>query len=222
MKQLWMLLLALLTKPDIHFAQGALPVREWRTATDLPFILYITGDGGQNDFSSNFCKALHTAGYAVSSVDARSYFWKKKTPEVAATEIGNYLRLQLGNRPGKSFIMIGYSFGADVLPFIASRLPDDLKADQQSLVLLSPSGSTDFEVHLSDMMGGNKKRSMLVAGELNRITGPRKVLLFGASEKEFPLKDVTPGSYNLLTLPGGHDYDGDAAGVAGTVIKAMR
>ncbi|MCK7558422.1 virulence factor family protein [Chitinophaga sedimenti] len=185
MKQVWMLLLVLLTKPDMHFAQGALPVREWRAATDLPFILYISGDGGQNDFSTDFCKALHTAGYAIASVDARSYFWKKKTPEVAATEISNYLRLQLANRPGKSFILIGYSFGADVLPFIASRVPPDLKVHLQSLLLLSPSGSTDFEVHLSDMMGGNKRRSMLVAGELNRITGPRKILLFGASEKNF-------------------------------------
>ncbi|WP_282456752.1 hypothetical protein [Chitinophaga sedimenti] len=40
--------------------------------------------------------------------------------------------------------------------------------------------------------------------------------------KRISIEGCDTGSYNLLTLPGGHDYDGNVASVAAMAAKAMR
>ena len=52
-------------------------------------------------------------------------------------------------------ILIGYSFGADVLPFIVNRLPDDLRKRIASVNLLGLSTEATFEIHVADWIPGN-------------------------------------------------------------------
>ena len=112
--------------PSLVFAQN-LPVQEWpATSYDKPFIFYISGDGGLNKFSTDLCIALNKAGYEVVALNARAYFWDKKTPEKTATDVNNYLSRKLTGRENQQVVLIGYSFGADVLPFIISRLSKNI------------------------------------------------------------------------------------------------
>src|SRR5215467_14443066 len=57
------------------------------TDTTKPLVLYISGDGGFNKFSTSFMQALNKEGYAVIGLNAKDYFWSKKTPQEAATAI---------------------------------------------------------------------------------------------------------------------------------------
>jgi type IV secretory pathway VirJ component len=45
-----------------------------------PLVLYITGDGGFNNFSKAFMKQWNANGYPVVALNAKSYFWKTKAP----------------------------------------------------------------------------------------------------------------------------------------------
>ena len=101
--------------------------KEWTaSAHDKPLIFYISGDGGFNKFSTNLCESLNKKGYDVFALNAKSYFWNKKTPEQTATDINNYLIKKIAGRKNQQVVLIGYSFGADVLPFIVSRLPKNI------------------------------------------------------------------------------------------------
>ncbi len=57
----------------------------------------------------------------------------------------------------QQIVMIGYSFGADVLPFILNRLAEKLMIRYLCHYLMASSGSTDFEIHWADIFGGNTK-----------------------------------------------------------------
>jgi type IV secretory pathway VirJ component len=46
----------------------------------------------------------------------------------------------------EKLILIGYSFGAEVLPFVVNRLPEELRAKVQLLVFLGPSATAQFEL----------------------------------------------------------------------------
>lgn len=201
---------------------GGLPVREWNTANKTPFVFYISGDGGLNGFSADLCKTISNAGYSVTAVDAKSYFWNKRTPEQTAADVAAYLENQFRNRPNQQLILASYSFGSDVMPFIVNRLRADLKEKLISVILLSPSTSTDFEIHLSDMMGIGKKRSMDVVAEINRMNVPKLTAIFGDDENDFPLKAVTLPNFTHETLPGGHRYDNNTTEVARTMMKYFR
>ena len=50
-------------------------------------------------------------------------------------------------------ILVGYSFGADVVPFLVNRLPSGLLPLVRSVALLGLSETAEFEFHLSDWIG---------------------------------------------------------------------
>lgn len=204
-------------------AQSAkLPVKEWSSSSQSPFVLYISGDGGLNDFSTGLCETVNKAGYNITAVNAKSYFWSKKTPEQTATDIATYLEDQLRQQKTGKVVMVGYSFGADVIPFIFNRMPDSLKNKIITVIMLAPSSSTDFEVHWSDILGGSKKRSMDVASEINRMGTQKTVTVFGQDDDSFPTSIIKLKNYINENLPGGHHFDGNTNEVAKTLMKYFK
>lgn len=202
-------------------AQPGLPVKEWRS-DNTPLVLYISGDGGLNSFTTGFCDQLHGAGYGVMALNAKAYFSNKKTAEETTRDITVLLRNQFGRRKNQQLLLIGYSFGADVMPFIVNRLPDDVKTRLLHTLLISPSTSTDFETHWGDMLGISKKRSMDVVAEINRMQLIPVVSFFGSDEKDFPVKSISLKNYKNEWLSGGHHYDGDPAELVNQMKKYLK
>ncbi|RYG40862.1 MAG: virulence factor family protein [Chitinophagaceae bacterium] len=205
------------------FAQEKFPVQLFSSAADKPFIFFISGDGGMKGFTLSLCKAIRDRGFTIASLDARAYFWNKKSPEQTETEIAAYVADQLksGNN-NRRWVMVGYSFGADITPFVVNRLPDSLKSRLSQVVLLSPSTSTDFEVHLSDMLGIGKKRSMDVIAEINRLGKQPTVLFSGEDETEFPFNQISLSTYTHQVIKGGHHFDGKYEDVADKIAGVSR
>jgi type IV secretory pathway VirJ component len=170
-------------------------------------------------FQTNLCGTINKAGYPVSSLNSKAYFWNKKTPVESALAIGNYLEKQLQNRKNQQVILVGYSFGSDVLPFIVNRLPNDIKSKLSCVVFLAPFTSTDFEIHLSDMIGKPKDRSMDVIGEMNRMPAIKTLAILGEDDIEFPINKIRLISFYHVTLPGGHRFDGNANELVKTMLK---
>ncbi len=177
--------------------------------TGKPMILYITGDGGWNKFSKNLSQALAAKGFPVVALNANDYFWKKKTAAQTTSDITNLTKHYQNLWKRKKFILIGYSFGADVMPFVFNLLPVGLSADVVNINLLSPSTHTDFEIHLFGMIGGNSTSGESVVAEINKIISKPLTLIFGQDENNFPLKQLKNKNFVNLTLEGGHHYDGN-------------
>ena len=186
-----------------------------------PLLIYLSGDGGMNSFSTSFLKSVCNKGYSIIGIDAKDYFWKKKTPEQASAAVGAVTARFLRDWNLKSFILIGYSFGADVAPFILTRLPTTLSGSARQLVLLSPSATTSFEIKLTEMLGIGGNKGVSVGSEINKITKP-VLLVFGNDEKEFPLSEVNLKNKKLLFLAGGHHYDGDVEGLLHQLINRFQ
>lgn len=198
------------------------PVQEWTSgAHDKPLIFYITGDGGFNSFSTDLCKSLNEKGYDVFALNAKSYFWDKKTPEQAATDINIYLDKKIAGRKNQQVVLIGYSFGADVLPFIITRLSKNIYESVTASFLMACSASTDFEIHWSDIFGGNKKRSMDVITEINKLSGENIIIINGSDEETPGLNKISLKKYAHEVIPGGHHFEGDTEEIARVILKHL-
>jgi len=185
-----------------------------------PVIFYITGDGGMKKFSVDMVNTLAGRGYPVIGLNALKYFWSKKTPEQAAGDVAALMQYYASQWNNHSFVLVGYSMGADVLPFIYHNLPAALQAQVQHLVFMSPSASTDMVVHLSDMLGkSSTPGSLNVPAAMNTITTKPLLLVFGQEEKDFDSKALTISNYRQIVLPGGHHYNDDAAGVVQQILS---
>lgn len=201
---------------------SALPLKVWSSEGSMPLILYISGDGGFNNFSAGLCNNLHQAGFEVIALNAKAYFSDQKTPEQTTLDLTPVLIKQFGHRKNQQLIMIGYSFGADVMPFIVNRLPDVISSKLLITLLMSPSTTTDFETHWQDMLGISRKRDRDIVAEINRMQSRRLVTFLGSDETDFPVEAIKLKNYKNEWLTGGHHYDGDIAALIERMMKYFR
>jgi type IV secretory pathway VirJ component len=201
---------------------GSLPLTEWKTAGTDKIIFYISGDGGMNKFSKDICLSLQQNRYSVSALDAGGYFAKVKTPEQTADAIAHYLSGQMKAHRYTQVFMAGYSLGADVMPFIVARFPEEIKQSLHKIILISPSTTTDFEIHLADQLGFHTEGKMNVIAEINKLTQYQVYIFLGLKENDFPVRQINLVSFHFEKLPGGHHYDDKPLVLSNAMMDAMK
>ena len=217
----YMLLFSAITPAGVR-AQSKLPIARFKSADSTrPLIFYISGDGGFNKFSTSFMQTLNNQGFAVIGLDAKSYFWSKKTPAETAHVVDSTIAATDKEWKKRSTVLIGYSFGADVAPFVYTRLSPAVKKSVSRVVLLSPSSKTDFEIHVLQMMGLGRSSGENVAAEINKVTIPVTIVC-GDDEKEFPFGDLKMANKQVIKIPGGHHYDGDVNGLTHSLLGQLK
>ena len=78
--------------------------------------LFYSGDGGWRDLDKAVAEQMAERGYPVVGVDTLRYFWQRKSPDQAASDLSEMMREYREKWHAKRFVLIGYSFGADVMP----------------------------------------------------------------------------------------------------------
>ena len=169
--------------------------------TSKPLIMYISGDGGNTKFTQTFVHSMAVKGFPIAALNSNKYFWDKKTPEQTTSDVAALIKYCQLHFNRSKVVLIGYSFGADVMPFVYNRLPGDVLSAVKNVVLLSPSANADFEIHLN-VMWGAKSKGPNTLPEINRMTS-HPVLLLLEDKKEFPVSQVTLKNYTAAQLP--HD-----------------
>ncbi len=199
---------------------STLPVNIVTSVSDpaAPLVLYLTGDGGWNKFSQELTTQMAAKGYPVVSLNCNKFFWRKKTPDQIAGAIAALVKNYQKQWNRKKFLLVGYSFGADVMPFAYNQLPKDLTAQVENVTLLSPSRTTDFEIHLMVMLG-SKGGGESVSASINKITDKPVLILFGEGENDFKEGDLNGKNITIEKLAGGHHYDGNEANVVNKILQ---
>jgi type IV secretory pathway VirJ component len=68
--------------------------------------------------------------------------------------------------------IIGYSFGADVLPFMLNRIPADSLQKIRVITFLGLSSTADFQFHLTDWISSRtRSTSQMVRPEVEKLRG---------------------------------------------------
>ena len=169
--------------------------------------LLVSGDGGWYGFEQSIADNLANLGIPTIGLDSRKYFWKRKTPEKTAgdmAQVFNYYSKEWGR---DQYILVGYSLGAEIVPFIVNRLPEEMKSKIISTVLLSPERNTDFEIHISNMLGmGNRQNDYKVMDEIIKMQVISTLIIFGEGEKTKVPELLAGTSVKIRKIPGDHHY----------------
>lgn len=113
----------------------------------------MSGAGGWIAFDRRLAKALSHAGIDVIGIDSRTYFlWRDRTPETTARFVEDLARSNLSRLRAWALVLIGYSQGADVMPFVLRRLSAEVREHVGLMVLIAPSPRADFTLRLRDVM----------------------------------------------------------------------
>jgi len=188
----------------------------------MPLLVFISGDGGWTSFDNGVSEKLVEKGIPVIGLDAQKYFWEARTPEATAAELTKVIRHYLAAWNKKSLVLCGYSFGADVIPFIVTRLPGDLKYMMKSAVMMSPDPKGDFEIHVADMLSfGSSNDKYNVLGEVKKSSSLHINCIFGKDEEsEIPKLFKNAGTIIKL-LPGSHHYNNDFSAISNEILNSF-
>jgi type IV secretory pathway VirJ component len=191
--------------------------------SSLPMCVYISGDGGWNSFNASFCQYLTQKGIPVIELDSQKYFWKFRTPDETTRDliavIEQYGKLWKRDR----FVLAGYSFGSTVVPFVLNRLPAGIKVRLAAAVLISPDKTSDFEIHLSDMLNlGISKGKYDVLREIQSGDYKKYVAVFGSDESAETQQAFKQAGAKIEVLQGNHHFDSAYDALANLIIAEIK
>src|SRR5262249_14335278 len=130
---------------------AALPLVEYPVDTPSPLLAIIySGDGGWRDLDKQIGESLSDAGIPVVGIDSLRYFWNRKPPETIGADLAAIIRDYSTRWQASKVILIGYSFGADILPFAVNHLPPDIRAMIYQISLLGLEATAGFEFTISE------------------------------------------------------------------------
>jgi len=205
-----------------------LPLVELPSARPSPFLAVIwSGDGGWRDLDKTVGEQLAAAGVAVVGVDSLRYFWRAKTPERVAADLAEILRHYGARWERRQAALIGYSFGACILPFALNRLPPAERAQVVQLSLLGLESRAPFEFHVSGWLeqAGLARHAdrdaPLVLPELLRIDLALVQCVYGEEERDSLCRAPELAGAEQIHTAGGHHFDGDYAGLAARILSGL-
>lgn len=186
--------------------------------------VHITGDGGYGVTDKGIATTLADSGISTVVLNAQKYFWKAKTPEQSSQALARILGHYLNAWNKQQAVLIGYSLGADALPFMVNRLPEDLKSRIKEVALIGPSRSSDFRVHVLNIIGGSTTSSNAapVAPELEKMKGMDILIFHSAGDEDTPIKDLPPGLVKVIELPGGHRVKSNFHPITDEIVKEAK
>lgn len=187
-----------------------------------PLAFFISGDRGWTDFDQSLANRLAQKHIPCIGLDALHYFWSEKNPQKVAADIAPLIQNYMHTWRKSKILLVGYSFGADVLPFVADKLPFILKDKIQALTLLSPSEKAGFEIHVSDMLSiGNRKDVYNVVDEIRSLKYFPTLCIFGKDEEtKFPEK-LRGKNIHFLFTQGGHHFSNSFEEIIQFIMKGM-
>ena len=202
---------------------GDLPVVEVPALPNAPpsdaFAIIMSGDGGWAGIDQNIAAALSAKGIPVVGWDSLRYYWTARTPDGLAADTDKMIRYYLSHFGKNRVLLIGYSQGADVLPFAVNRLPASTKGPVSLMAILGMSEHALFEFHVSSWISDDNSGPATLP-EVNRVTGMPVLCIYGEDEHDSLCPKLDPKKFNIVKVKGGHHFDGDYAGLADHILSA--
>lgn len=195
------------------------------TSAASPFLaVHISGDGGWGVTDRGLSGSLAREGIPVIGLNSLKYFWTRRTPDSAAADLERAIQHYLAIWHRERLVLIGYSLGADVLPFMFNRMSEEVRKRVDLIVLMGPSPMVDFKFHLTDWLGNfNRKNALPVLPEIEKIENVQILCIQAEEDKDNICNDIDRGEEKLkmISLPGGHRFGRNFAPLAKAILEEL-
>ena len=177
----------------------------------------VSGDGGWRKIDAVMAQRLRTREIPTVGLDAAAYYRKRRTPEESADALATIIREYRSKWHRDKVLLIGYSRGADVLPFMINRLPPDVRVSIAAIALIGPEPLIDFRFHPWWDLFHGREQQFAVKPEVDKLRGANVVCIYGLREQDSLCPQLDRGAFTLIPQPGGHHF----AGSYGQLVDAI-
>jgi type IV secretory pathway VirJ component len=180
----------------------------------------LSGDGGWAGIDKALAGRLAAGGVPVVGWNSLKYYWTPRTPDVAARDLARILEHYQRAWGPRRVLLAGYSFGADVLPFLVARLPVPLRERVEQVALLGLSPDASFAFHVTDWVAAGRG-GYPTAPEVLRLAPTPVLCLQGEGDADSGCRALRSPHVRVVSLPGGHHFAGDYARIADALLAAL-
>ncbi|OIO01828.1 MAG: hypothetical protein AUJ49_07130 [Desulfovibrionaceae bacterium CG1_02_65_16] len=180
----------------------------------------VTGDGGWAGIDQKIGEIMAAHGVSVIGFNSLKYFWNARKPDEMAHDLERTLT-HYGTKWGADkFIVVGYSIGADVMPFMAGRMSDATKQKLAVVAMLGPGTHADFEFHLSNWLTTeNVPEGAPMIPEMQKLEKTPVLLVCGSEEEGTLCQNYSAPNVTNMVLPGGHHFNKEYNHIAFTILR---
>jgi type IV secretory pathway VirJ component len=180
-----------------------------------PLAVVLSGNGGWWGIGDTLAQGFAKAGVTTIGLNSLAYFINRRSPEETAAAIERMVGAFPSDRP---LLLVGYSFGADVIATIYARLSPATRARVRLVSLIGLSHIVDYAIGFWKVAAPHYSTVQGIAA----IEGPKIQCLQGADEgKRSACGQLDPAHVEIVTLPGGHHFDGDYVSLAQNVLRGL-
>ncbi len=183
--------------------------------------LFVSGDAGLRFGTGPLVvKALADRGIPIVAVSSPPLFRTRKTKQEIASIITSQVRRALEQTKARQLVLIGQSYGADVLQTGLSSLPEDLRSRMALLILIVPGRGVFFRADPSGLLYFSTPDSdgTLTARTLTWLP---VTCIYGRQETESLCPTVDQPNFTTIGMHGGHFLGHDATGLVDHVLSAV-
>jgi type IV secretory pathway VirJ component len=178
----------------------------------------ISGDGGWAGLDQALSAELSTRSIPVVGLNSLKYFWHARSPEQTATDVSRLIEHYASHWRKTRVLLIGYSFGADVMPSVFNRLPVESRARVTSVNLLGLAQGATFEVTVGEWLPGARKKGTPVLPEVARFGSTPALCIEGAGEKNSICPELKELGIEVQQIGEGHHFSGLATDIADAIL----
>jgi type IV secretory pathway VirJ component len=182
--------------------------------------IFWSGDGGWRDIDREIGQELARSGMPVVGVDSLRYFWREQRPEAIAHDLDRMISHYTAKWGRSKVLLIGYSFGADMLPFAINKLPEGSRAHIRLVSLLGFAKKADFEVGIAGWLGVDSSGAEDTLAEIAKLPPIPLQCVYGTEEDDTGCTAPELNRASKLRMNGGHHFDGDYKEVASAILDA--
>lgn len=198
-----------------------LTVLDARPTRDTMAVIY-SGDGGWRDIDKEVGNALQQQGVPVVGVDSLRYFWSERQPQATADDLARVITYYGKRWNVRNVVLIGYSFGADILPRTYNLLAPATRARIRQVTLMALSHRADYKISVLGWLGADGEGN---AGDpvddIKAIEPPLVQCIYGTDEEDDACPDLKSSGIEVVPIEGGHHFDGDYAALTRRVLDAL-
>jgi type IV secretory pathway VirJ component len=185
--------------------------------------VFLSGDGGWRDIDKTIGENLQTMGVSVVGWDSLRYFWRKKSPDETAADLAAVIRTYGAKWRADKVALIGFSFGADVLPFVYNRLPPPLRERVAMITLLSSSRAADWEIRIVGWLGAApSSEATPIEPAIRQISGKKIQCFYGDQDTNSNCAALASSGAEVFEKHGLHHFDGNYGLIAHEIADGLR
>lgn len=186
-----------------------LTVLEAKPARDTMAIVY-SGDGGWRDIDKQVGDILQQQGMPVVGVDSLRYFWSERQPQQTADDLHRIIAFYGKRWNVRHILLIGYSFGADILPRTYTLLPQADRDRIAQVSLLSVSHQVDYKISVLGWLGATGSDGAGdPADDIAKMNPSVVQCIYGTDEEDDVCPTLKDTGVEVIGIEGGHHFDED-------------